>query len=171
MLRLSYRRAGAEAAGERILDTYGLVSKAGTWYLLAGDRGEPRLYRVSRVEAAELLDEPALRPAGLDLDELWQELRRRVEERGPGVEVELRVRRERSDMLLRMARSQLTTSPEEEPEAETGGWVRHRLRFVAEGAAQGLLLGFGTDVEVLSPPSLRAMMAATAAAIAELYDK
>jgi predicted DNA-binding transcriptional regulator YafY len=168
-LRLSYRRAGAEAAGDRVVDTYGLVSKAGTWYLIAGDRGEPRLYRVSRVQSAEQLDQPALRPAGLDLDELWQELRRRFEERGPGVEVELRVRRERSEMLLRLARSQLTTPPEGEPEAEPGGWVRHRLRFVAEGAAQGLLLGFGTDVEVLSPPSLRAIMGATAAAVAGLY--
>jgi predicted DNA-binding transcriptional regulator YafY len=168
-LRLSYRRAGAEAAGDRIVDTYGLVSKAGTWYLLAGDRGEPRLYRVSRVQSAEQLDQPALRPAGLDLDELWQELRRRVEERGPGVAVELRVRRERSEMLLRLARSQLTTLPEEGPDREPGGWVRHRLRFVAEGAAQGLLLGFGTDVEVLSPPSLRALMLATAAAVASLY--
>jgi predicted DNA-binding transcriptional regulator YafY len=168
-LRLSYRRAGAEAAGDRVVDTYGLVSKAGTWYLIAGDAGEPRLYRVSRVQSAEQVDQPALRPAGLDLDELWQELRRRFEERGPGVEVELRVRRDRSEMLLRLARSQLTTPPEGEPEAEPGGWVRHRLRFVAEGAAQGLLLGFGTDVEVLSPASLRASMAATAAAVAGLY--
>ena len=168
-LRLSYRGAGAEAAAERVVDTYGLVAKAGTWYLIAGDRGEPRVYRVSRVAAAELMDEPALRPAGLDLDGLWQELRRRVEDRGPGVEVELRVRRERSEMLLRMARSQVTAPPGEEPAVEPGGWVRHRLRFVAEGAAQGLLLGFGTDVEVLSPASLRASMAATAAAVAGLY--
>jgi predicted DNA-binding transcriptional regulator YafY len=168
-LRLSYRRAGAEAAADRIVDTYGLVAKAGTWYLIAGDGGEPRLYRVSRVAAAELLDQPALRPAGLDLDQLWQQLRRRVEERGPGVEVEFRVRRERSEMLLRLARSQLTSPPDPKPPAEAGGWVRHRLRFVAEGAAQGLLLGFGTDVEVLSPLSLRASIAATAAAIAGLY--
>ena len=168
-LRLSYRRDGADAASERLLDTYGLVAKAGTWYLIAGDRGEARLYRVSRVEAAEVLEEAADRPAGLDLDQLWQQLRRRVEERGPGVGVELRVRRERSDMLLRMARSQLTAPPDGNPEADARGWLRHRLRFVAEGAAQGLLLGFGTDVEVLAPASLRASMGATAAEIAALY--
>ena len=168
-LQLSYRRAGAPAASERTLDTYGLVAKAGTWYLLAGDRGEPRLYRVSRVEAAVMLEEPALRPAGLDLDELWQQLRRRVEERGPGVEVELRVRPERSPMLLRLAASQLTAPADGNAGVEADGWVRHRLRFVAEGAAQGLLLGFGTEVEVLAPRSLRASMAATAAEIAALY--
>ncbi len=169
-LQLRYRRAGAPAASERTLDTYGLVAKAGTWYLLAGDRGEPRLYRVSRVEGAQMLEEPALRPAGLDLDELWQQLRRRVEERGPGVEVELRVRPERSEMLLRLAASQLTAPPDARPEVEVDGWIRHRLCFVAEGAAAGLLLGFGTDVEVLAPRSLRSSMRETAGAIADLYD-
>ena len=169
-LRLSYRRSGAAKASERTLDTYGLVSKADTWYLLAGDRGEPRLFRVSRVESAKVLAEPARRPAGLDLDALWQQLRRRVEERGPGVEVELRVRVDRSEMLLRLAVSQLTAPPVAGPEVEADGWLRHRLRFVAEGAAQGLLLGFGTDVEVLAPRSLRASMAATAGEIAALYD-
>ena len=169
-LRLDYRRDGADSAAERVLDTYGLVAKAGTWYLIAGDRGEARLYRVSRVEAAEMLEEAAVRPSGLDLDELWQDLRRRVEERGPGVEVELRVRRERSEMLLRLARSQLTAPPIEQVGGHEGGWLRHRLRFVAEGAAEGLLLGFGTDVEVLTPASLRDSMGATASAVAALYS-
>ncbi|MDQ6919620.1 MAG: WYL domain-containing protein, partial [Candidatus Dormibacteraeota bacterium] len=119
---------------------------------------------------AKLLEQPAVRPAGLDLDELWQELRRRVEERGPGVAVELKVRREKSEMLLRLARTQVTAPPEPIPVAEAGeDWVHHRLRFVAEGAAGGLLLGFGTDVEVISPASLRASMGAIAAAVARLY--
>lgn len=169
-LRIDYRRDGANSAAERVLDTYGLVAKAGIWYLIAGDRGEARLYRVSRVEAAEMLEEAAARPPGLDLDELWQDLRRRVEERGPGVEVELDVRRERSEMLLRLARSQLTGLPVETTEGDTRGWLRHRLRFVAEGAAQGLLLGFGTDVEVLKPASLRESMGATASGVAALYS-
>ena len=51
-LRIRYRSAGAEKAAERVVDTYGLVSKAGVWYLVAADRGEPRTYRVSRMEAA-----------------------------------------------------------------------------------------------------------------------
>src|SRR5262249_38938026 len=51
-LALRYRRPGAAAAVERLLDPYGLVAKAGTWYLVAADAGarEPRLYRVSRIE-------------------------------------------------------------------------------------------------------------------------
>jgi predicted DNA-binding transcriptional regulator YafY len=152
-----------------VVDTYGLVAKAGIWYLIGGDRGQPRLYRASRVEAAEVMKEAAVRPGGLDLDQLWQQLRRRVEERGPGVVVELCVRPERSEMLLRLAAPQLTTKPAGQQRTAAGGWTRHRLTFVAEGAAQGLLLGFGTDVEVLAPASLRASMAATALAVALLY--
>jgi predicted DNA-binding transcriptional regulator YafY len=168
-LRLRYRRAGADAAAERTVDTYGLVVKAGTWYLLAGDRGEPRLYRVSRVEGAEVGEVPAARPPGLDLEELWQQLRRRVEERGPGIEVQLRVRRERSEMLLRLAGSQLTAPAPPAGKVGSDGWQELRLQFVAEGAASGLLLGFGSDVEVLAPESLRRSMAATAAEIVRLY--
>jgi predicted DNA-binding transcriptional regulator YafY len=169
-LRIDYRRDGADSAAERVLDTYGLVAKAGTWYLIAGDRGEARLYRVSRVEAAEMLEEAADRPSGLDLDELWQDLRRRVEERGPGVEVVLKVRPERSAMLLRVAAGRLVAPADHKPPVEADGWVRHRLRFAAEGAAEGLLLGFGTDIEVLTPASLRASMGAIASAVATLYS-
>ena len=169
-LRIDYRRDGADSAAERVLDTYGLVAKAGIWYLIAGDRGEARLYRVSRVEAAEMLEEAAVRPSGLDLDELWQDLRRRVEERGPGIEVVLKVRPERSAMLLRVAAGRLVAPADHKPPVEADGWVRHRLRFAAEGAAEGLLLGFGTDVEVLTPDSLRAAMGATASAVATLYS-
>ena len=53
-------------------------------------------------------------------------------------------------MLLRLATSQLTAPARPAGKAGPDGWRHHRLRFVAEGAAQGLLLGFGTDVEVLA---------------------
>jgi predicted DNA-binding transcriptional regulator YafY len=43
------------------------------------------------------------------------------------------------------------------------------MPFVATGAARGVLLGFGIDVEVLAPTSLRQHFAKTAAAIVNLY--
>lgn len=168
-VRLRYKASGAASASERVLDPYGLVSKAGVWYLIAADRDEPRIYRVSRVEGVAATPEPARRPAGLDLEKLWTSLRRRVEDRGPGVEVVLRVRSERADMLLRMAVPQLSAPAERAPEAGPDGWLTLSLRFVGEGAAQGLLLGFGADVEVLLPHSLRRSFAAAARSILDLY--
>src|SRR5262245_18574538 len=48
-LRMRYRR-DVDRVVERIVEPYGLVCKAGTWYLLAGVGGETRTYRVSRIE-------------------------------------------------------------------------------------------------------------------------
>src|ERR1700734_2263353 len=55
-VRLGYRRSGQREATERIVDPYGLVCKAGIWYLVADQRGEPRLFRLSRVTSAEVDD-------------------------------------------------------------------------------------------------------------------
>jgi predicted DNA-binding transcriptional regulator YafY len=168
-LLLTYRRPGAEARAVE-LDPYGLVSKAGTWYLIgAPPGGDPRLYRVSRIEAAELMATPARRPQGLDLERLWEELRGRVEERGAGVEVRLRVRTERAQMLLRLVAGNLVAPPGQ-PAPAAPGWSSLALQFVAEPAAAGMLLGFGADVEVLAPVSLRQRMAAGAAAVVALYS-
>ena len=52
---------------------------------------------------------------------------------------------------------------------DAAGWLAYRKLFVATGAARGVLLGFGTDVEVLAPTSLRQHFAETAAAIVSLY--
>jgi predicted DNA-binding transcriptional regulator YafY len=166
-LRLRYRRPGAPDAVERLLDPYGLVAKAGTWYLVGASGGEPRLYRISRIETAEVTEQAAERPDALDLEALWEELRGRVEERGPGVEVRARVRAERLELVLRVVASQLVAPAERGP--TDGAWVDLQLRYPAEGAARASLLAFGPDVEVLAPATLRCGMRESAHAIAALY--
>jgi predicted DNA-binding transcriptional regulator YafY len=167
-LRIGYQRAGVTEVSTLTLDPYGLVSKAGTWYLVgAPDNAEARLYRVSRMTAAEVLDEPATRPPGLDLEAMWEELRRGVEERGAAYPVRLRVRAERAEMLLRLAASQVMAPPRRH--ALSAGWETVELDFVAAGAARGTLLSFAADVEVLEPGELRAALGEAGAALAELY--
>ncbi len=169
-LQIRYRSSGAPAAHLVTLDPYGLVAKAGIWYLIAAEEGEPRLYRVSRIESVESLAEPARRPVGLDLEDLWRQLRRRVEERGTGLAVRLRVRVEQADRLLRICGPQLVGPVQRDQAVDGSGWTSLQMPFVAEGAARGALLGFGTDVEILAPSSLRQHFAETAAAIVRLYD-
>jgi predicted DNA-binding transcriptional regulator YafY len=167
-LRVRYRRPGADEAAERLLDPYGLVAKAGTWYLVGAAGGEARLYRVSRIEAAEVTGEPADRPPDLDLEALWEELRGRVEDRGPGVRVLVRVRPERLQLVLRVVASHLVERAGEAP-AGADGWPRLDLRYPAAGAAVASLLAFGADVEVLEPPGVRADLRDAARAIVALY--
>lgn len=168
-LRFRYRAGGASQVKDRLVDPYGLVAKAGVWYLIAASDGEPRLYRLSRMESATVTEERANRPPGLDLEGLWEQLRGRVEERGARAPVRLRVRSDRLDMLLRLCRPQLV-GPSEEVNDAGDGWTQLRLAFVAEGAARGSLLGFGADVEVLEPPCLRWSMADSARQLLALYE-
>jgi predicted DNA-binding transcriptional regulator YafY len=164
-LRLEYRSSGDDVARERIVDPYGLVCKAGVWYLVADADGEPRLYRVSRVESAVVLDSAVRRRNGVELPGLWEELRRQVEDRPLPVAVVARVRRSQLDMFCRICAAHLA-GPASDDDAE---WVMLPLRFAAVKAAR-ILLSFGENVTVLSPPEVRADLAGIAAAVVAQYQ-
>lgn len=170
-LRLSYRPSDESKARDYTVDPYGLLQKAGAWYLIAAHRRHPRLFRISRLEAADRTGEPADRPAGLDLESLWRQLRAGFEAAPAEVLVTLLVRDPVLARVRRMTAAQLAgPAGEPEPEPDRPGWHRLVLPFRASGAARGVLLGFGTDVEVLAPAGLRAEFAATARAVLALYD-
>jgi predicted DNA-binding transcriptional regulator YafY len=171
-LRLRYRHGDGRVATYR-LDPYGLVVKAGVWYLIAADRGTPRVFRADRVHAATVEEEPAARPADLDLAELWQHLRRRIETPREAVRVRLRVCAEVAPMLLRVTVSQRTGPA---PDAAGGlpapgpdGRVELELGFRSTKAARGALTGFGDAVEVIAPAELRAEILSTAQGLVALY--
>ena len=63
-VRLHYATGDAAVATWRTVDPYGLVSKAGTWYLVAAHRGRPKMYRVSRVRDVARGGQPALKRGG-----------------------------------------------------------------------------------------------------------
>jgi predicted DNA-binding transcriptional regulator YafY len=176
-VRLGYRSSGQRAPRERVVDPYGLVCKAGVWYLVADQGGEPRLFRVSRVTFAVADDAPVRRRDGVELAELWEALRRQVEERPAEVAVVARVRRERLDMFRRICAAHLAddggdgaaNGAEDGPDGGAdAGWAVVGLRFAAVPAAR-TLLSFGGDVEVVSPDEVRADLATVAAAVVARY--
>lgn len=166
-LRLRYRHSGTRAARTYTVDPYGLVVKAGVWYLVADRDGEPGLFRADRVREAALTGDPVIRRPGVELAHVWEELRRQVEQRQGGVTLRVRVHRSRLDLFLRLHTGVLTG----EPRPEGGGeWVR------AEPAVESVewarsLLSCGQTVEVLDPPEARAVIAAHAAAVMALYGE
>jgi predicted DNA-binding transcriptional regulator YafY len=164
-LRLRYRGSGQDSASERVVDPYGLVCKAGIWYLVADSGGEPRLFRVSRVVSAVADEAPVRRRDGVELAGLWVSLRRGVEDRPAPLEVLVRVRREWLDLFGRMCAGNLTGPLP----AAAGEWTEVRLRFAAVRAAR-TLLSFGANVKVISPPEVRADLAAVAAEVVECYQ-
>ncbi|MET8974147.1 YafY family protein [Streptomyces sp. NPDC004539] len=167
-LRLSYRHSGTTEHRTYTVDPYGLVAKAGVWYLVADRRGRPQLFRAERIRTAKQLPEPVRRRDGVELADVWEVLRRQVEERPVGVEVVVRVRRERLDFFLRLAATQLA-SPQDEFDL-TGEWVTVRLRYGQVRAARQLLM-FSDQVEVVSPPEVRAELREALASVTALYQR
>ncbi|MET7442872.1 WYL domain-containing protein, partial [Streptomyces sp. NPDC005568] len=164
-LRLRYRHSGRSEPSRYTVDPYGLVSKAGVWYLVADRRGRPQLFRADRVRSATLLAEPVRRRPGVELADAWEVLRRQVEERPGGIDVTVRVLRSRLDMFLRLNAAALRELPEDDGESE---WVTAGLSYGVVQEARSLL-AFADRIEVLSPPEVRAELAAAAAAVTELY--
>jgi predicted DNA-binding transcriptional regulator YafY len=160
-LRLSYRR-GLDRVVERTVEPYGLVCKAGTWYLLAGVGGEPRVYRVSRIEDAELTDEVFERPAGFDLRAAWAARVGIFTGAAPTARVAVTVRVDPavSGQFTRLVGDQVVDRP--------GGGVAV-LDFPACEAAVSVLIGFGGAVEVLDPPDLRERLAEIGRQLSGLY--
>ncbi|KUN81914.1 DNA-binding transcriptional regulator [Streptomyces bungoensis] len=167
-LRLRYRHSGEREPRTYTVDPYGLVAKAGVWYLVADRRGAPRLFRADRVRSARLLDDPVRHRPGVELADVWEVLRRRVEERPEdGIDVTVRVRRVRLDMFRRMAAAHLTALPEDDGESD---WVTARLSYPAPAAVRQLL-AFSDQVEILDPPEARAELLRAARSVTALYEE
>jgi len=78
-VRLDYRTRSGEQI-QRVVDPWGLVDKAGVWYLIAGTASGERTFRVDRISAAALTENPAERPDDFDLAESWRQVVEEVEE-------------------------------------------------------------------------------------------
>jgi predicted DNA-binding transcriptional regulator YafY len=159
-LRLRYRRA-LERVVERTVEPYGLICKAGTWYLLAGVEGQPRVYRVSRIEDAELIDETFERPAGFDLRTVWAgQVGRFTGSAAERMSVTVRVAPGVSDRFTRLVGEQIV--------GRSQGGVAV-LDFAACDAAVSVLTAFGGAVEVLAPDDLRERMAELGRQLSGMY--
>lgn len=77
---LRYRHGHDNRVRSYTLDPYGLVNKAGVWYLIADHRGEPALFRTDRALSATVLDEPVRHRDGLELADVWDRLRRHIDD-------------------------------------------------------------------------------------------
>ncbi|MFP8885659.1 helix-turn-helix transcriptional regulator [Streptomyces mangrovi] len=165
-LRIRYRHGGREKARAYTVDPYGLVAKAGTWYLVADHRGRGRLFRADRLSDLAVTEVPVRRREGVELAQAWAGLRREVEDRPGGVRITARVRRERLDMVVRIAGAHLSGEPST---PDGAGWARAEFDYPVLAAVRQLLQ-FGADVEVLTPPEARAELARAATEIRSLYD-
>lgn len=166
--RLTYTSRGAASASIRTVDPYGLVSSAGTWYLVAAHRGEPRFYRLSRMSALVVLDDAATVPTDLDLDRLWRAHRTRFLARHEACVVDLLVR---PGLLTELAErgARVVATGDLRP-VDGAPWPRVSATFGDLGHARGVVVDLGGDVVAIGPPALVEAVTAHARAVLGRYD-
>ncbi len=71
-LHLTYSSGNSHSV-EQLVDPYGLVARARTWYLVGAIAGRVRVFRVSQLQAVEMTQECFERPGAFDLAAYWAE--------------------------------------------------------------------------------------------------
>lgn len=166
-----YRKGEGEV--ERELEPYGLVLKAGVWYLCArvpGAGGAFRVYRIDRFTAVEPSGDRFSRDDGFDLPGFWEERAEQFARAILRAEVVVRLSpdgvRALPHVLDRLSvREALARAAA--PDAE--GWVTVTVPVESEEVAHTQLAGLGPEVEVLAPERLRARFAEDALRLGRLY--
>ncbi|QIX26699.1 WYL domain-containing protein [Nocardioides sp. JQ2195] len=147
-----YQRAGSATPAKRRLEPWGVVSSSGRWYVVGRDvdRGEPRLFRLSRVHG------PARRtgrgdayqvPEGVNLRDLTASL-------SPGPATETGTVLVRPDTAHSLRRNAV------EVETDVAGpgdasWDRITLTYSSTDTFVDEVLAFGPDAVVETPPEAR----------------
>ncbi|MGK5642121.1 helix-turn-helix transcriptional regulator [Streptomyces sp. URMC 126] len=176
-LTARYRRRD-DAEVERELEPYGLVLKAGVWYLIAravepgrADGGPtPRVYRVDRFTAVTVGPTPFRRDETFDLPAFWDEHAERFARSLLKERVVLRLTPEGARRLpylteRRAARDALA----EAAPADAAGRITVTLPVESLDVAREQLLALGPEAEVLEPAELRERFAEAARRSAALY--
>lgn len=153
---------------DRNLEPLGVTLKAGVWYVVAQSGGRPRTYRVSNIQALDLLPETFERPTTFDLAGYWRAWVKDFEDRLYKDEAVLRL----SPVGLRVI---CNVSPVAERAAravtqfDAAGWATVTIPIESIEHAASDFLKLGIDAEVLGPPELRARMAEIAKNLTEIY--
>jgi predicted DNA-binding transcriptional regulator YafY len=161
----------------RVVGPLGLVNKAGTWYLVADCAAHSgagpwdiRVFRAGRVSAARILAEAAGRPAGFELAAFWARWSAEFEASRPRLEVRLAASPGALAAFGEIFGAAAAPALEAAEPPGQDGWRVLTLSFEHERAAVHRLAGFGDQVEILDPPSVRAELLATAREILGRYQ-
>lgn len=153
---LRYRRWRAPEEIERRVEPYGLVLKAGRWYLVAAGESGIRTYRVDQILGLDSLADEFTVPDDFDLTRHWNSYL-----------AGYRARLHTDEALVRLTpegarRLGIPSSGD--------GWTEARVPIESVDHAHGAFLRLGTDIEVLAPAELCDRIAETVRALAARYE-
>jgi len=157
-------------AATRTVGPLGLVNKAGAWYLVAVARGgRVSVFRAGRISSARIMDEPVERPAGFELAGFWERWSAEFVTSRPRLPVRLRASPQVLAAFGEVFGDDARPALDAAGPPDDRGWQTVTLSFEHELAAAHRLAGFGGQVEVLSPPSVRTLLVTAAQGILDRY--
>ncbi|MEU4797455.1 WYL domain-containing protein [Streptomyces sp. NPDC023327] len=165
-----YRRQESEV--ERELEPYGLVLKAGVWYVCARvpDDGTHRVYRIDRFTEVSVGDERFVRDEGFDLPGFWEERAAQFARAILRSEVVVRLTEAGVRQLpYATDRAVAAEAMESAGAPDAAGRVTVTLPVENDDVAYTQLMALGPEAEVLEPAPLRERFARAAERWAELY--
>lgn len=164
-LNMVYRRLDGETVN-RVVEPLGLVAKSNRWYLVAKREQAYRTYRASRIEALKVLQETFQRPERFNLERYWQESKQDFINRLPEVRVNVKAT---ANVLSRLTFSEKFVRIVRTEAAEEDGWFDVELSFQSEEDAAACILGFGNEIRILHPESLKRKVVERAKEVLRLY--
>lgn len=168
-LHLTYERS--DAVVERLVDPLGLVAKGNIWYLVAAVDAQVRSYRVSRIHAATLSEQPCVRPDNFDLAAYWHQSSSEFQANIPRYTVTARITQAGLSRAVHGGRFIQIEQTGEPGEFDAQGWIPVRLHFQVKEEACGYLLSFGSEIEVLDPPEVREQIIQLAESVLAFYTQ
>lgn len=163
-LKVTYKRQDTKVI-ERVLEPYSLVAKANVWYLIAANAGQFRTYRLSRLQAVELLGETFERSQDFDLNAFWADLLNDFRQYVPHVSCIVEIKAEKLEFLNWYFVEESTLLGE----AGRPGWQKVELKFGSVEAAEMLVLALGQDARLLGPDYLIEMVLNKARGLVGIY--
>jgi len=157
-----------DAQAAWVVDPYGLVTKAGVWYLVCAREGKIRVYRVSKVLEVKAQDDHFDRPEDFELADCWKAWCSEAEKSRPHYLVKARLLSELLPYLRRYFGDSVDNSYEHAGSQEE--WITTNLHFETFESARNRILGYGRAIEVLEPEALRLSIIDFASQVVDLYS-
>ena len=153
----------------QVVEPLGLVLKAGAWYMVARSRKRHAIYRVEGIHAIRILQQRKVRRGSFHLARVWQQEVSRFEASLRRTRATVRIHEAAMSRVGRLGADAAEAIRAAKPDAQ--GWRVATIWIESVPHAASLLLGFGSDVETLSPENLRQELAMRAQRVTALYNR
>jgi len=158
-----------DARATWLVEPYGLVAKANTWYLVCGRGGQVRALKVASVLEVGLTGDRFDVPPRFDLAVFWQGWCASLEENRPQHRATVRIAPELVRWLPQLIGERVREELGQAEPADEGGWIRLTMVFESLEEARARILSLGGAAEVVAPTELRESVADFARQIVSLY--